>query len=149
MGKQQQYALGQWSRTRYQNLLSTTFNVNDIYVRSSDVDRTIMSAESNLAGLYPPTGKQIWNKAIAWQPIPVHTVPGNIDYLTGGALPPCAAYDKAYSAYLLSDEMKKFDQSIKQIYDYMSIHLGVTVKNFMTVLLVRDALFIESVYNLT
>lgn len=108
-----------------------------------------MSAESNLAGLYPPTGKQVWNKAIAWQPIPVHTLPGSIDYITGGALPPCAAYDKAYNAYLQSAEMKKYEQSLKPIYDYLSANLGVTVTDFVTVLMVRDSLFIQDTYNLT
>jgi len=34
-----------------------------------------MSAEANLAGLYPPEEQQMFNPNISWQPIPVHTVP--------------------------------------------------------------------------
>lgn len=34
-----------------------------------------MSAEANLAGLYPPEGQEMFNPNISWQPIPVHTVP--------------------------------------------------------------------------
>ena len=53
-----------------------------IIVRSTDVDRTLMSAQCNLAGLYPPEANQSWwpEKAnIYWQPIPVHTVPIETD----------------------------------------------------------------------
>lgn len=44
-------------------------------MRSTDFDRTLMSAEANLAGLFPPDGTQRFNPNISWQPIPVHTVP--------------------------------------------------------------------------
>ena len=57
------------------------FIVQEIVVRSTDVDRTLMSAMSNLAGLYPPAGYWKWNANLAWQPIPVHTVPQVEDML--------------------------------------------------------------------
>ncbi len=30
---------------------------------------------ANMAGFYPPSGSQIWNADINWQPIPIHTLP--------------------------------------------------------------------------
>lgn len=50
-----------------------------VHVRSTDVDRTLMSAYSNLAGMFPPASSQMWNEKIPWQPIPVHTVPKETD----------------------------------------------------------------------
>jgi hypothetical protein len=64
---------------RYSELLPETYSREDIYIHSTDVDRTLMSAASNLAGLYPPEGGQKWDKNIDWQPIPIHTVPEIMD----------------------------------------------------------------------
>ena len=42
-----------------------------------------MSAESNLAGLYPPESYQKWNGSkTSWQPIPVHTVSVDEDHVS-------------------------------------------------------------------
>jgi lysosomal acid phosphatase len=71
--------LGQWLRQRYSEFLPEVYSRENIYVRSTDVDRTLMSAASNLAGLYLPEGDQKWNGKIDWQPIPIHTVPERMD----------------------------------------------------------------------
>ena len=51
-------------------------------VRSTDVDRTLMSAESQMAALFYPTPEQQFNQTITWQPIPVHTVPTTDDFVS-------------------------------------------------------------------
>ena len=55
--------------------------VFQLSVRSTNYDRTLMSASSVLAGLFPPAGDQVWNKDMPWQPIPVHTVPKDEDWV--------------------------------------------------------------------
>ena len=71
-----QWKLGQFNRERYSKFLSPNYNSDEVYVRSTDVDRTLMSAEAHLAGLFPPQGDQIWHENLTqWQPVPIHTVP--------------------------------------------------------------------------
>lgn len=76
-----QFHLGQYFRKRYATILGEKYSPNKIYVQSSDFDRTLMSAQLALAGLFPPKDDQIWNENCMWQPIPVHTMPRKSDYL--------------------------------------------------------------------
>lgn len=74
-----QYRLGQFFRKRYNDLLGNKYSYKNVYIHSSDYDRTIMSAQANLAGLYAPTDDEKWHDDILWQPIPVHTLPRKLD----------------------------------------------------------------------
>uniref|UniRef100_A0A8D0N298 acid phosphatase n=1 Tax=Sus scrofa TaxID=9823 RepID=A0A8D0N298_PIG len=75
LGMEQHYELGEYIRKRYEKFLNESYKHEQVYVRSTDIDRTLMSAMTNLAGLFPPEGISIWNPNLLWQPIPVHTVP--------------------------------------------------------------------------
>ena len=64
----QHYLLGQYLRQRYtkeQNFLNPCYNHKEIYVKSTDYDRTIRSALANMAGfvfmLVFPTCSVDWN----------------------------------------------------------------------------------------
>ena len=60
-GRRQQYLLGTEMRNKYmvQNkLIDFTFNPDQIHVRSTDINRTVESAMSQLLALYP-TGHSI------------------------------------------------------------------------------------------
>ncbi|CAF1368993.1 unnamed protein product, partial [Rotaria sordida] len=90
-GKFQHILLGQYFRERYSTLLNSTYVASEIFVRSSDYDRTLMSAYLTLLGLYPSSKINIsiehlittntWPENLPWQPIPVHTVPKSIDHV--------------------------------------------------------------------
>lgn len=79
-GIEQHHRLGQYFRTRYGSILSSTFNPNEIYVRSTDYDRTLMSAQSNLIGLYPLVN--VSSDKVPIQPIPIHTKPIEEDFVS-------------------------------------------------------------------
>ncbi|XP_055296463.1 prostatic acid phosphatase-like [Sitodiplosis mosellana] len=82
-GKRRHYKLGKFFMRRYGEILGHKYSPNKVYVRSSDYDRTIMSAQANLAGMFRPTDDEIWNEDIGrvWQPIPIHVVPLKSEYL--------------------------------------------------------------------
>lgn len=52
IGMRMLYLLGVATRKKYKNFLSTKYNPNEIFVISTNVNRTLMSAHSNLQGLY-------------------------------------------------------------------------------------------------
>lgn len=66
-------------RRRYNGYLPNDYSDDDVYMKSSDKSRTLMSAYLFLAGLYPPTSDQTWNHEIAWQPIPARSLPRELD----------------------------------------------------------------------
>ncbi|KAJ6641619.1 Testicular acid phosphatase like, partial [Pseudolycoriella hygida] len=69
-GKKEVYELGKYLRRRYANLIGQHYSSDEFYIQSTDYDRTLMSAQVLAAGIFPPTGEQIWNENLIWQPIP-------------------------------------------------------------------------------
>lgn len=66
-------------RKRYKLFLENDFTVDNIYARTSDADRCHMSGGTLLAGMFPPTEDETWNPDLLWQPIPLHSLPRNLD----------------------------------------------------------------------
>ena len=66
--------MGGFLRERYNDLLPNEYHRKDLYVRSTDRDRTLLSAVSNLGSFYniSQTG---------YMPIPIHTLPTESDNL--------------------------------------------------------------------
>lgn len=147
-GKHRHLELGRWLRNRYSSLLSPAYTNSEIYVRSTDVDRTLMSAESNLAGLYPPVGADQWDPAIAWQPIPVHTVPEELDEVLA-AKKPCPAFDLELKKYKHTDEFQAYNKSLEPVYEYVSSHAGRPVDSLTTAQNIYSCLHIEELNNFT
>lgn len=133
--------LGRWLRNRYANLLPETYSLYDIYVLSTDVDRTLMSAEANLAGLYPPTGDQVWDLK-KWMPIPVHTIPQDQDSLLGGKKF-CDKYNHELERVLNSPEMKKISEDNSELFSYLSKHSGSNISSLEHLEYLFNILYIE------
>ncbi|KAJ8951125.1 hypothetical protein NQ318_021569 [Aromia moschata] len=147
-GKLQHLELGRWLRTRYQNFLPFTYSEKDIYVRSTDVGRTLMSAEANLAGLYPPVSKEIWDPDIKWQPIPVHTAPETEDAMVAGKKP-CPKYDLLQKQLFKTNYFRNISHINHDLYAYLTKYTGETISTLESLEFLYNTLLIETIYNYT
>lgn len=76
-GKRQMYQLGVDFRSYYSKFL--TESPVEVQARSSDADRCLQSILLLLYGLYKAQDEWSFDERIDYQPIPVHSIPGNID----------------------------------------------------------------------
>lgn len=128
LGKNQHFELGKYFRRRYKNLLGNDeYSADNIYIQSTDVDRTLMSAESNMAGLFPPEADQIWNKNLMWQAIPIHTIPEYLDYILA-AKKPCAKYENTLKKYQESSEFKVLLDKFQPLMLYLEQNSGKYIR---------------------
>lgn len=66
--------LGSKIRSFYNGFLNSRYDGNDFYATSTALDRTMLSGEAFLAGLYPPTYDQPpWEKIFPSQLIPLYS----------------------------------------------------------------------------
>lgn len=74
------YKLGCFLRRRYGHFLGH-YEHREVYANTSDFNRTKMSLQLVLAGLYPPIGHLDWDPDLKWYPIPYHYVTKDSDVL--------------------------------------------------------------------
>jgi len=147
-GMRRHLELGRWLRQRYTDWLSPTYDRAEVVIRSTDVDRTLMSALSNLAGLFPPQGAQVWEEELPWQPIPVHTVPQDEDYLLSSHSH-CPRFEELQKEIQSGDWMKEIYASNRELFEYISLNTGDTITDIVKLDYIYDTLLIESEFNLT
>lgn len=82
----QHLTLGFKLRDRYDGFVSPRYVANEVYIRSTDVNRTLISAVSNLLGFYQTvnaTPNEDYPTVPGWPrgyvPVPIHTVPEHWD----------------------------------------------------------------------
>nr|CAD7429981.1 unnamed protein product [Timema monikensis] len=145
LGEEMHFELGSWLRRRYSNLLPATYNLRDIYVLSTDLDRTLMSAESNLAGLYPSTDP---TSPLRAQPVPIRSRPARDDDLIGGGKP-CPRLYQLMRLVLSSPGVDCIRKNFDTDFQYIRLHMGVDNVGIIEACLLQDVLTIEQVHNMT
>ncbi|CAJ0935025.1 unnamed protein product, partial [Mesorhabditis belari] len=156
LGMRQQYALGRVLRARYMNesnpFLHSRYFAKQIYIRSTDVNRTLISAYANVAGMfsggekgkdYPTYGRWPSN----WTPVPVHTIDVNTDH-AGNIFAPCKRAEELDQQLQNSPQFKGLEQENGNFLKFLSEKTGkkVTLKD---IYLINDVHHIEKIYNLS
>ncbi|KAG5877250.1 hypothetical protein JTB14_019628 [Gonioctena quinquepunctata] len=145
-GKQQHQALGQFTRQRYNGWLPEKYTNTHFYAQTTDIDRTHMSAQSNLLGLYPPEGDDIWNENVLWQPIPVHPSDENIT----STIYYCTDLTNELSKVLNYDPFYvNLDKEHQELYSYLTNNTGDNITAVSTAWTVYDTLSIEEEFGYT
>lgn len=80
-GKARAYDFGQILRKKYNDFLGTTYLPNEVQASSSDFDRTKMTLQLVLAGLYPPDSHQKWKEDLNWQPVSTNYIDRKKDHI--------------------------------------------------------------------
>ncbi|XP_070711673.1 lysosomal acid phosphatase [Pempheris klunzingeri] len=146
-GMRQHYELGHFLRNRYKEFLNESYDRHEILVRSTDYDRTLMSAEANLAGLYPPSGRQVFTPNLQWQPIPVHTVPQNAERLLSFPLNDCPRFKQLMNETEHTEEFLNVTTTYQDIIELVRNRTGLAKTTVESVWSVYDTLFCESRHN--
>ncbi len=157
-GMQQEFKLGMAMRKRYiedTQLLPSQYSAKTLYVRSSDYDRTLMSAESLLFGLYPlgtgPLLPETDTAALpsAYQPIPIHTVPQKDDTLLVIDSQNHQHYEALLQQYVYSQpDWKKKTAELQPQFAHWSQLTGVKITQLSQLISLGDTLFIRQLYHL-
>lgn len=107
-----------------------------------------MSASVCLAGMFPPTDEQIWNQNLTWKPVPIHSVPLEIDTVVHATVP-CPRFDRAMKKYLISPEFTAIIENHQQLFKYLEEKTELQMDSLDTVEFIYNALWIENLKNKT
>lgn len=147
-GMNQLFNVGNNYRQRYiinQKLLPEKFENKYVAVLSSDTNRTIMSAESLLYGLYPPgSGPLLKNNQAAlpnrFQPVPIRTVAADSSLI----MTPYPDYLKIMKANVYSQpEWQKTEQNNQANFSRWTKILGNKISGLNDVMTVGDVLLVR------
>lgn len=157
LGMSQSYALGSWLRDTYitnAHLLSSSrYRADDITVWSTNVDRTLMTAQSVLMGLYPNgTSQAAWNDITnryglptGAQPIPIHTA-DFFDYVFQ-AVDICPEYSERLQALYVSAEWKDHVQTYDSFMNWFKSTTGLTWASYVDFYNFYDTTMVSKFHN--
>ncbi|CAB3411075.1 unnamed protein product [Caenorhabditis bovis] len=158
LGMKQHLNLGKLLRQRYVNdmqFLSPKYRSNEIYVRSTDVNRTLISAMSNMMGMYgqddnTTQGNEDYPLTPGWPhgyvPIAIHTVDNPTDHL-GYVDGFCPLRDEVWDLCKQSDELQNFinSEEVSRTLKELSTNTNSTI-DIDNLYIITQTQLIEQIY---
>ncbi|XP_058801827.1 venom acid phosphatase Acph-1-like [Phymastichus coffea] len=141
-GKKREYQIGEKLRERYNAFLGDTFKPSEISVVSTSTERTKMSLLLVLAGLYPPKGKQVWKDELNWQPIPIDSIPYDLQSYMHP--PKCPIYVNELKRVKNSTEYKKDLSRFNELMKNLTVFTGREIDDIKIVYHLYHTLTAES-----
>ncbi|VVC98827.1 venom acid phosphatase Acph-1-like [Leptidea sinapis] len=142
-GKRRAFQIGKLIRHRYGpqgfGLLSSLYLQDEIYLRSTDKERTKMTAQMAMAALYPPETEQQWDEGLGkvWQPVPYTAVPLKEDYLR------YYSNCRRFKDLMTIAKAESLNQEFKPYWDLISLIKTTTGRDFS-----EDPLLFETLFDL-
>lgn len=93
--------------------------------------------------MFPPSGEQIWRTGFQWQPVPIHTIDVNEDYLVYQSIP-CPKYDKLREEYYTeSPEMKALMKKHRRLLENLEKYSGHKIQTIKDASIFNDPFEVE------
>uniref|UniRef100_A0A915BHA7 Acid phosphatase n=1 Tax=Parascaris univalens TaxID=6257 RepID=A0A915BHA7_PARUN len=157
IGMDQQVSLGNALYEEYvvkNKFLSTSLSFNEMYIRSTDVNRTLISAYCNLIGMYYNRTKAVVDEDYPahprWPPylvpFPVHTISKDRDYIGDPLAPDCPRRDWLLEMSLRAPEFVKLGDDNQKFLKELSDICGETI-DLIKLWDIRDVILIEKLHN--
>lgn len=121
--------------------LLSSFNPSEVYVRSTDRNRTILSAVSNLLGTFYTDDHTASNWPASYVPVPIHTVDPKTDTLLD-PLAPCPRSKWLWNSVMESEFFKNLTKKNEELINFFSNYTGETI-NLDNIWKFYDAVYVQ------
>lgn len=105
-----------------------------------------MSAQSNLAGLYTPSGDSVWLDGFPWEPVPIHSVPEEEDTILAMSKS-CPKFDKLYKDVEKAEFFKNLLVEYKDMIQYIEEKTNWTIKSVGNIETLHSVFYVYQTQN--
>lgn len=130
-GKLMMFKLGEHLRNVYGTLLGDEYQEEKIYVKSTNVTRTKMSALLVLAGMWPPSNLQEWHPTLNWQPIPIDVKSREDESVLNPVCKPLLQELRLY--HKKPNISDNYIKPYKKLFEYVQHHAGCKIDDFIDI----------------